>query len=85
MFVAFVALILIESYRWFIRKELNAISSTTTATTLGEMRKLQIRMKPDKTWMQLYALTSRQKKILQDLQVSEDDIDTLVRAVRVRV
>ena len=61
--VAFVALILIESYRWFIRKELNAISSTTTATTLGEMRKLQIRMKPDKTWMQLYALTSRQKKL----------------------
>lgn len=79
MFVAFIALIIVETYRWYIRNELSAISSTTTATTLGELRKFQIQLKPDRTWMPVYAPTKTQKKIFASLNISNQDIEDLVR------
>ena len=85
MFVAFIALIIVETYRWYIRDELNATSSTTTATTLGELRKFQIQLKPDRTWMPVYAPTKTQKKIFSDLNISNQQIDDLVRSVKLRV
>ena len=37
MFIAFVALITVETYRYYIRPVLNAISSITTRSTIGEL------------------------------------------------
>ena len=85
MFVAFIALIIVETYRWYIRNELSAISSTTTATTLGELRKFQIQLKPDRTWMPVYAPTKKQKKIFAALNISNQEIEDMVRAVKLRV
>lgn len=85
MFVAFIALIIVETYRWHIRNELSAISSTTTATTLGELRKFQIQLKSDRTWMPVYAPTKKQKKIFAALNISNQEIEDMVRAVKLRV
>lgn len=79
MFVAFVALIIIESYRWFIKDILNKTSSTTTATTIDELNKYEIFKKNDNSYMPLYAMTKKQKEIFNCLNLSEEDVIKSVR------
>ena len=83
MFIAFVALIIVESYRYYIRPVLDAISSTTTATTIGELNKYQIQQKRDGSWMPMYAMTKKQRQILKCLDISEGKIKTMVGKIRV--
>lgn len=74
MFVAFIALIIVQSYRWFIRSLLAASSSTTIYTTLRECEKCQIMRKPDGSWMPRYALTRKEKDIFECLQLTPDEV-----------
>ena len=83
MFVAFVALIVIEAYRYYIKPVLDAISSTTTATTIGELNKYQIQRKRDGSWMPMYAMTKKQRQILKCLDLTEGKIKTMVGKLRV--
>jgi len=75
MFVAFVALIIIESFRWLVRTELARSTSTTLATLLGEMSKYKIMLDEGKKWMPKYALTRRQKDILACVQKNEEQLE----------
>lgn len=83
MFIAFVALITVETYRYYIRPVLNAISSTTTRSTIGELNKYQIQQKRDGSWMPMYAMTKKQRQILKCLNLSEAKIKTMVSKLRV--
>lgn len=83
MFICFVALIIIESYRHFIRPVLDAVSSTTTATTIGELNKYQIQRKRDGSWMPMYAMTKKQRQIFKCLDLTEGKIKTRIRKLRV--
>ena len=83
MFIAFVALIIIESYRYFIKPVLDAVSSTTTASTIGELNKYQIQRKRDGSWMPMYAMTKKQRQILNCLDLTEGKIKTRVSRLRV--
>ena len=83
MFVAFVALIVVEAYRYYIRPVLDAISSTTTRSTIGELNKYQIQQKRDGSWMPMYAMTKKQRQILKCLNLSETKVKTLVSKLRV--
>ena len=83
MFIAFVALIIIESYRYYIKPVLNAINSTTTSTTIGELNKYQIQQKRDGSWMPMYAITKKQRQIFKCLDLTEGKIKTMVSNIRV--
>ena len=83
MFIAFVALIIIEAYRYFIKPVLDAVSSTTTASTIGELNKYQIQRKRDGSWMPMYAMTKKQRQILKCLDLTEGKIKTKVSKLRV--
>ena len=79
MFVAFIGLVIVQSYRWYVRNRLSAVSSVTTATTIGELDKYQIWRKRDGTWMPYYAMTKKQKDLFSDLLLTEK---TLVESIR---
>lgn len=81
MFVIFIALILAESYRWFVREILKSTTSETLATSLGELSKYQIQQKQNGSWMPSYAATRKQKELLAKLDVSDTDLDKAARAV----
>ena len=73
MFVAFVALIIVEAYRWFIKDVLNETTSTTTGTTIDILNNYEIHRKKDNAWMPSYAMTKKQKEIFQCLGLSEEE------------
>lgn len=85
MFVTFVALIVVEAYRWFARDVLRNHTSTTVATSLGELSKYMIRNKSDGSWMPAYAATRKQKKLLQALDRTESELVSSVRNLRLIV
>ena len=85
MFVAFVALIVVEAFRYFAKKVLMAKSSETTATLLSEMRKYKIMLKNSGEWMPVYAVTAKQKAILQGLRRTAPDLENAVRELRHRL
>jgi transposase len=85
MFIAFVALIIVEAYRWYIRPELKAITSTTTATTIGELNKYQIQLKRDGSWMPMYAFTKKQRQLFSHLQLTEAKVRKEIDQLRLRV
>lgn len=85
MFVAFVALIMIEAFRYYQRPVLHAKTSETVATVLGELRKYQIRLKQDGRWMPQYAVTAKQKTILKEIGSSASILEDEVNNVFLRV
>lgn len=85
MFVAFVALIMVISYRWYIRTDLKRASSETTATSIGNLSKYQIRQKNDGTWMPMYAMTKSQRELFSELGLSVKDVEGLARSIKLRV
>lgn len=84
MFTAFIALVAVESYRWFIAEILRAKSSETTATTFAELRKYQIRQRGNGAWSPVYALTAKMKKIYVALSLTKSDVEDAARAVKTR-
>lgn len=85
MFVTFVALLVVEAYRWFMRGILISQTPETVATSLGELSKYQITLKADGTWMPVFAATRKQKQLLRALDRTEADIVKEVRALTLRV
>ena len=85
MFVAFIALIVCEAYRWYIRSQLHSCSSMTTATTLGELRKYKIQQGESRKWIPIYAMTKRQKQLLRCLDRTEHDVREAVKALTLQV
>lgn len=86
MFVAYVSLIICEAYRWYVKKQLNAITSTTTATTLGELRKYKIVESQDESrWVPVYAATRKQKDLLKELGTTAKALERAARGVILRV
>lgn len=82
MFVAFVALIILESYRWMIKDILNVTTSETTATSLSEMRKCQIyNNQKENTWTLMYALTRKQKNILSKFDINEKQLRSIIEGL----
>jgi len=84
MFVAFVALIIIESFRWLARAELSRSTSTSLASLLGEMSKYTILLDENNKWMPKYALTKKQKDILACVQKDEQQIEAAVEKLAIR-
>ena len=85
MFVAFVALIIVEAFRYFVRSILRATSSETTATVISELRKYQIKAKNNGQWMPMYCMTASQKKIFTSLELTAAQVETDVRKLTLRV
>lgn len=85
MFVAFVALIMIIAYRWYIRADLNRTSSETTATSIGNLSKYQIHLKNDGSWMPMYAMTKTQRELFSELGLSQQEVENNARSVKLRV
>lgn len=81
MFVAFVALCMVETFRYYVKDLLKATSSTTTFTILSEMSKLIIYRKKDNTWSLRYALTKRIKDVLSRLSLNENNINELIENI----
>ena len=86
MFVAFVSLIICEAYWWYVKEQLHAITSTTTATSLGELRKYKILLTQDRYhWIPAYAATKKQKALLKDLGCTAAAMEFAARNVSLRV
>lgn len=85
MFVAFVALVTLQSYSWFMRDILHAKTSETIATTIAELRKYKIQYKSDKSWMPLYACNKQQKEILSCFGLTQEKLEQAVRSLKLRV
>ncbi len=83
LFICFVTLITIESYLYFIRPIFDAITSTTTATTIGGLNKYQIQWKRDGSRMLMYAMTKKLRQIFKCLDLTEGKIKTRIRKLRV--
>lgn len=83
MFVAFIALIILQSFRWFTRHILRSNSSETISTLLSEMRKYKILEKKDCTWMPVYTMNKKQKEIVKALTLTEEQIEKDVRSLSI--
>ncbi len=81
MFTAFIALILLQSFRWFERQLLASKSSETVATLIAELRKYKILQKKDGSWMPVYAMNKKQKALLAAVQLTEEQIEAKVRVL----
>jgi transposase len=85
MFVAFVALIVCEAYRWYLRSQLRNCSSMTTATSLGELRKYKIQQSENQKWIPTYAMTKKQKQFLRCLDRTEREVRASIKALTLQV
>ena len=85
MFVAFVALIVLQSYSYFIQNVLHSKTANTVATTLSELHKYKIQYGDKKNWFPLYACNKQQKDILACFELTQENIENQVRALRLRV
>ncbi len=81
MFVAFVALCIVETFRYYIKEILKSTSTTTTFTVLSEMSKLIIYRKKDNTWSLRYALTKCIKDVLSKLELSENNVKKFIEEI----
>lgn len=77
MFVVFLALNLIETFRWFEKSYFEKNSSSTTFTVLGELSKIIFTFK-EETITQKYALTAKQKNIFTNLALPLNNITNLL-------
>ena len=84
MFVSFIALIMLQSFRYFEREILQLKSSETVATLLSELRKYKIQEKKDKSWMPVYAMNKKQKSIVEKVSLDQDSIEELVRNLNLK-
>lgn len=86
MFICYIALIVEESYRWFIKPFLDSTSSRTTQWSLGQLSKYQIHFnKKDKKWHPMTSATKIQKEIFSYLQKTEADLHNEIEVISLRV
>ena len=83
MFISFISLIILQSFRWFVRDLIQANSSDTVATLISEMRKYKIIEKKDSTWMPIYAMNKKQKAIVKSVHLTEEQIEKNVRSLSI--
>lgn len=81
MFIAFIALILCETYRYHIIKYLKATSSNTTFTSLAELFKIIIYKNNNNKYFQKYALTKNIKDILIGLGLSQVNLTKFINEI----
>ncbi len=77
MFVVFLALNLIETFRWFEKSYFEKNSSSTIYTVLDELSKIIFTFK-NGTLTQKYALTAKQKNIFTNLALPLNNITNLL-------
>ena len=82
MFVAFVALVTLQTYSWMIRDILHAKTSETVATTISELHKYKMERKEDGTWMPVYACNKQQKEILSCFGMNQEKVEKAVRSIK---
>ena len=85
MFIAFVALIIVESFRYFAKEILKSKTSMTTKTLLAELRKYQIRYTKNGKWEPQYAMTASQKRIFKLLDRNSREVTSAVHKIHLRV
>ena len=74
MFIYFIALIILQSFRWFTKELLKRKTSETTKTLINELNKYQILQKKDGSWIPIYAMNKKQKEILECFSITEETI-----------
>lgn len=84
MFVAFVALVILQSFKWFTRSLLTKSRSETISTLIGELNRYKIQQKKDGSWFPVYAMNKNQKDILKCVGLTEDIVENSVRNIRIR-
>lgn len=82
MFVAFVALIIRQSYLWYLKEARVLTGSVTVATTLSEMNKIEIAKSSNNGWRLKYAMTKKQKEITNAVGFNEKSLKEKVRSIR---
>ena len=84
MFVRFIALILLQSFRWYCRSLLEVSSHETMSTLVGEMKKYKILQNKDNAWMPLYALNKKQKSIIKCFDLTEEELEKEISQVKIK-
>ena len=84
MFVAFISLILLQSFRWFTKDLLTSKTSETTSTLIAELRKYKIRQTKENDWMPVYAMNKKQKDIFKCISLTEGKVVNDIRSLRVK-
>ncbi len=85
MFVAFCALIMLQSFCWYEKGLLQAVSSETSKTLISEINRYAIQQKEDKSWMPCYAMNKKQKGIVTNVGLTEEQIEAEIRALKFRL
>ena len=83
MFVAFIALIIIQTFRYYEQSLLHLKTAETVATLIAELRKYKIQEKKDHTWMPVYAMNKKQKSIIDAVSLNEDLLEKNVRQLKI--
>ena len=83
MFTAFIALVMLQSFRWFARPVLLAKSSETVATLLAELKKYKIQESKNGNWFPVYAMNKKQKAVLSTVQLTEEEVEKRVRELKI--
>ncbi|MBQ9324350.1 MAG: transposase [Clostridia bacterium] len=81
-FLAFIALILTEAFRWYEKPIISAKTSTTFETCLAELRNFQVQKKNIGGYMPLTALTNKQKELFENLGLRWDSVMSIIRTMK---
>ena len=81
-FLAFIALILTEAFRWYEKPIISAKTSTTFETCLAELRNFQVQKKNIGGYMPLTALSSKQKELFENLGLRWDSVMSIIRTMK---
>ena len=84
MFVAFIALVLLQSFRWYLKTIFQKKSSETTSTLIGELHKYKIIQNKDGNWYPVYSMNKKQKEILECVGINEKDVEDSVRLITMK-
>lgn len=84
MFTSFIALVILQSFRWLMRDFFAIKTSETTATLIAELGKYRIIERKDGTWMPVYAMNKKQKALLKAVNLTEEVIEECIRTVKIR-
>lgn len=80
-FVAFVALIIRQSYLWYLKNAMVLSGSETVATSLGKAGRIEITKAKTSGWKLKYAMTKKQKEILKSVGINENSLKEKVRSL----
>lgn len=81
MFIAFISLVLLQSFRWYMKSMFEKRSSETTATLIGELYKYKIFQNKEGKWIPVYSMNEKQKEIIQCVGISETEIEDNIRSM----